>query len=187
MMGLSHPAYAEGFPASEVEELLAMGAQVATILPPDGWSFLAHASMRGNVPAARTLLQHGADPEGNPLRRAIPLHVAAVNGHVEVLKVLLDAGADVNSRDTHGNSALFRVLTLNVSRRSSVPELLIEAGIDTTLRNNSGATAQDEWERHMRVLTQPMSWPGRTAADEAREHQELMADDRRVRAILGTA
>lgn len=184
MIALSHPEIAAEFPASEVEELLAAGAKVNTILPPDGWSFLAHASMWGNLPAARTLLKHGADPEGNQLRRAVPLHLAASNEHFDVVAMLLDMGADVNARDSDGNTALFRVLTPERARRSAMPETLVDAGIDPSLRNKDGKTALEEFEEFASRLNQAPQWSGQSAAEYAAEKSELVDDVRRVRALL---
>lgn len=36
----------------------------------------------------------------------LPLHVAAVKGHTDIIQVLLDAGADVNAADSDGDVAI---------------------------------------------------------------------------------
>jgi len=36
----------------------------------------------------------------------IPLHVAAVKGHNDIIRVLLDAGADVDAGDSDGDVAI---------------------------------------------------------------------------------
>jgi len=57
---------------------------------------------RGDAPAVRWLLQHGADPNGRWDHwdaGVTPLHLAALGGHAEVARALLDAGADPHVRD----------------------------------------------------------------------------------------
>jgi len=36
----------------------------------------------------------------------LPLHVAAVKGHCDIIRALLDAGADVNAGDSDGDVAI---------------------------------------------------------------------------------
>lgn len=55
-----------------------------------------------DVQAVRSALQHGADPNGVPDQLSMPpLHWAVVLGIPEIVKLLLDAGADVNYLDYH--------------------------------------------------------------------------------------
>lgn len=64
--------------------------------------------------------------------------VAASNGFIDVVKILLNAGADVNAkkRDDHMTALLGAVL----SGQISIAESLIAAGADVNAANNSGAT-----------------------------------------------
>ena len=62
---------------------------------------------RGNLAAAKWLLDHGVDP--NELwdhwgALVTPLHLAVLSGHVDVARVLLDAGADHTIRDSMHDS-----------------------------------------------------------------------------------
>jgi hypothetical protein len=52
---------------------------------------LTRAADRGNVEAVTTLLANGANP--NPVGLALPLHLAAFRRHTEVTRILLEAGA----------------------------------------------------------------------------------------------
>ncbi len=65
---------------------------------------------RKDVAAVKWLLDHGADPNGlwNHWDAAVtPLHLAVLGGHVEVARVLMDAGADPTIRDSkHDSDAL---------------------------------------------------------------------------------
>lgn len=56
------------------------------------------------------LIEQGADPNRAILEEsdpgAKPLHVAAQNGHLPVVKELIKRGADINGRDFFGKTAL---------------------------------------------------------------------------------
>ena len=74
------------------------------------------------------------DAEGNTV-----LLLAARGGHLEIAQTLIDAGADVNLPNEHGNTALL----LAASRRDPLRliNLLIDAGADVNHPNEGGNTA----------------------------------------------
>ncbi|CAE7203548.1 XBOS33 [Symbiodinium necroappetens] len=54
------------------------------------------------------LLRSRADANFSTLGSQVaPLHMAAFDGSVEMMKLLLNRGADVNVRDRHGQTPLF--------------------------------------------------------------------------------
>jgi ankyrin repeat protein len=65
---------------------------------------------RGDAVGVQWLLSHGADPDGrwDHFGAVVaPLHLAAINGHARVVRVLLDGGADRSIRDSmHDSDAL---------------------------------------------------------------------------------
>jgi hypothetical protein len=72
----------------------------------------------------RELLAAGADVNAlNGVTQATALHMAARRGFVEIAQVLIDAGADLDSRDRKGDTPLRRALNC---RKRDVAELLAQ-------------------------------------------------------------
>ena len=71
-----------------------------------------------------------------------PLQSASQNGHLEVVRALLAAGADVNRSDNRGNTPLSGALLYN---RTQVADLLRDAGAHEPVAGVAGAhEASDE-------------------------------------------
>jgi len=65
------------------------------------------AAEKGNVSEVRRQLAWGVNPNAKTLwTRTTPLIKAAENGHIEVVKLLLDKGADVNEYNEGGETPL---------------------------------------------------------------------------------
>lgn len=170
-----------GADAGQVQALLDAGARVGTVLPPDGGSFLSLAAVWGDVPVGRVLLDSGADPDGNALRRHIPLHTACYNTHVAFTRLLLEAGADVNAVGPSGKTALFSALASGTSRHSRIPELLLDAGADLSVRDGQGRTAKEDYLHSAhRLLAVAESVPAYSAG-----RQSILDGITRVHALLG--
>lgn len=69
-----------------------------------------------------------------------PLHVAASYGYIHFVKILLDAGADINILDRVGNTALHYAAE---NFDTKMINLLIQKGADITIRNNNGMTFRE--------------------------------------------
>jgi ankyrin repeat protein len=107
---------------------------------------LAAAGYR--VTIARELLAAGADVNATANhRRSGPLHYAAdgyIEGpawdekrQVEMVRCLLDAGADVDLQDKNGASALHRAVR---TRCAGAVKCLLDAGANPRLKNKTGST-----------------------------------------------
>uniref|UniRef100_A0A671L922 Caskin-2 n=1 Tax=Sinocyclocheilus anshuiensis TaxID=1608454 RepID=A0A671L922_9TELE len=76
--------------------------------------------------------------EGNS-RDNTPLHLAARNGHKDIIRLLLKAGIDIN-RTTKSGTALHEAALYG---KTEVVKLLLDAGIDVNIRNTYNQTALD--------------------------------------------
>ena len=107
----------------------------------DGWTPLHLASAFGTPEAVRLLLENDAAVDAvskNPQTNQ-PLHAAlALGRNPETIRLLLDAGANPNARQTAGFTAIFSAAAAN---RRDLVELLIAHGADPAIQNDFAQTA----------------------------------------------
>lgn len=109
---------------------------------PDGFTALHFAAFFGKAEAARVLLEHGASVDvytRNPFANQ-PLHAAAAGRHVEVCRVLIAGGADVNATQHGGFTPLHEAAQHG---DVEMTELFLSAGGDPSLVTDAGETAAD--------------------------------------------
>ncbi|XP_075998819.1 caskin-2 isoform X3 [Genypterus blacodes] len=68
-----------------------------------------------------------------------PLHLAARNGHKDIIRLLLKAGIDIN-KTTKSGTALHEA---SLYGKTDVVRLLLDAGVDVNIRNTYNQTALD--------------------------------------------
>jgi len=108
---------------------------------PDGrWPPLIAAARNGQIQAVRLLLSAGADPNAVDEDGDASLHVVCSDplGSLGVLHTLLDAGADLEERDAHGDTPL---LTAVRSGNTAAAYALANSRASVTARNEWGRTA----------------------------------------------
>jgi ankyrin repeat protein len=90
------------------------------------------------------LLRRGANVNVQNIWNQTPLLKAAVRGHDEIIRRLIEAGAEVNIQDADGNSPLHAVVQREVETVENGFErstrILLENGADPNAKNKSGIT-----------------------------------------------
>ncbi len=125
-----------------IEEILRAEPQRASEYAPDGFTPVALAAFFGHADAARALIAAGADVRA-PARNAFKvqaLHAAVAGRNLEIVKAVLEAGADPNAQQQAGFRPMHEAGT-NANR--ALAELLLAHGADPLLPADSGKNAID--------------------------------------------
>ncbi|MEZ0230373.1 MAG: ankyrin repeat domain-containing protein [Planctomycetota bacterium] len=100
---------------------------------------LCYAAEQGLVEIARALLDVGGRPDArNAETRFTPLMLAAASGHRDMVALLLERGADPNSKSAIGLTALIRACEFG---DIAAVKLLLAAGADPSVRTQGDETA----------------------------------------------
>ncbi len=105
---------------------------------------LLEAIWLDDIDSVRRLLHEGADPDekdddfGNT-----PLIRAAYYGFMDMVSLLLDNGAGIDSQNKYGDTALAYVANSYTRNRDAVIRLLVDRGANPDIKNSAGETALD--------------------------------------------
>ena len=126
-----------------VRELVDADPTLVGAYAQDGFHPLALAAFFGHEEIVRDLLDRRADPAQwarHETIRVQPLHAAAANGNVEIARLLLDAGAPVDTPQPNGFTALHAAA---FHGNTALALLLLERGAGRTARTDEGKTPAD--------------------------------------------
>ena len=93
-----------------VRLLLEAGADANCVLRRMAVSPLFIASERGHTEVVRLLLRHGASVRLRNWNGVTSLGVAAMAGNIKIVKTLIEAASEINSKDNDGNSVLLNFI-----------------------------------------------------------------------------
>ncbi len=94
----------------------------------------------GKLDGIRGMIEDGADVNAlHPQFGSSPINYAALRGDVEIIQLLIDAGADVNRKNKDGNTALHSAAFFG---QAEAFEMLLDSGADPSIRNNDGAVPE---------------------------------------------
>ncbi len=105
----------------------------------DGSTLIDYAISGGDRDLVGLMIDHGADLTATT-RGFTPLMSAAWHGRVDMMRMIVKNGADINARDDYGRSAIMLAVSQNKIR---AVKFLIEKGADKNLRESDGYTALD--------------------------------------------
>ena len=104
-------------------------------------SELVQGAMFGNVKKVTKALQEGAEVDGlAPNNIMTALMWASYKGHSQIVKILLDEGADADNRNKSGMTALMYAARKG---RFKVIKILLDHGADRSIEDNAQKTATD--------------------------------------------
>ena len=102
------------------------------------------AALKGEFELAAQMVKKGADVNKTGWT---PLHYAASNGHVAVIKLLLENHAYIDAESPNGTTPL---MMASMYGSPDAVKLLLDEGADLSLKNQQGMTALDFADRGKR-------------------------------------
>lgn len=132
---------------AEIKALINQGYDLNDPYNEHGWTpFTLAVSKKFQVSFINELIKLGGNVNQPIKDGRTPLMLSCITrNYPNVLKLLINYGADVNAQDENGYTALMQILTLNkASEKREFIKTLIEGGADlTTIKNIYGETALD--------------------------------------------
>ncbi|CAM9877131.1 unnamed protein product, partial [Pylaiella littoralis] len=141
-----------------VKDLLRQGASVS-VADSDGYTALHHSVYHKHLAVSKDLIEAGADLEARPGDvYDTPLHVAATKSFHQGMVVLIDAGANVDSRLDDGATPLFFAAS---NGRLEAVKILLRANANPLLSAyGSLPLYMAVYNGHLEVVRELLHWYG---------------------------
>ncbi|MFC1665651.1 ankyrin repeat domain-containing protein [Pseudomonadota bacterium] len=153
-----------------VRVLIAEGAEISTY-GDSGQLLLVVAIMSGKIPLIRFIIETEVDINGvlgnvpiSKFQHVTPLMVAAEKGDVEIVRILLDAGADIDATNLNGETAL------DLARKKKRSEVVTLLSASTAQLKSEPATSSQPLDVKEGLQSLLESLP----PDIRRNHQRLL-------------
>ena len=156
-------------------------------VPKERWRLnLWTAAKTGHVEALKHYLSNGVGANSrDPSFGVTPLSWTALGGKVEIVEILIEAGADVNAKNRDGATPLHAAAFMG---QLEVAQLLLENGADVGAKTHNGDTpldsAQTNWSDTQAIagyLQISLDWKdvkaGRVQVVELLQEQEIQRSD----------
>lgn len=114
----------------------------ADVNPAVGITPLCSAAFVNDLTSTREMLERGADPNRPSVFAGSALNYALLTQHYEVARLLIDRGADLNTRSQVGHGMPPMVWSAyNDHGDATIARLLVARGVDVNVSNDAGETA----------------------------------------------
>lgn len=121
---------------------------------------------RGSNEIVTAILKIGVHPDLTIAGQWTPIRVAIEDGYVDIVKTLINFGADVNYGGESGYTPLQHAVDMEAdtawqmgnSPQPTITKLLIEAGADPDFKNDHGQSARDiarDYDYHAALALMP--------------------------------
>lgn len=126
----------------KIDALVHAGLGVGTRVEGDNWNFLHMALVSVTLPPDPNVIQHliciGVDVNARDRSRWTPLHFAVRGRNASIVRMLLQAGAEVDPLNDEGVTPLHQCL-LEIPWNLEAAELLLAAGANPDRDRDSGS------------------------------------------------
>lgn len=124
---------------AEALKIIKTNPNAFNVVNNEGYSPLILACYRGNNEVAKFMIANGCDINGTSSMGS-PLMASVVKRNLEMVKLLLEKKANVNTTDANGTTAL---IYATMFKNYDVVRWLVKANADPNLKDNSGNSSLD--------------------------------------------
>lgn len=133
----------------DLDQCLQLRCCPINICDDQGKTPLFYAAAMGDVAAVHILLEAGAEPDFCGSRKLVerPLHIACHHGYIQIIKLLVSAGADVNVLDHYQRTPLMLLSTRHCDdpalHRQRQDEVAVQMA-DYLIKHGANVHAEDQ-------------------------------------------